>query len=151
MPYKRIVVGTDGSETAEKAVDEAIELASKLGAELEVVNAFKPVSAAELERMRAEIPDREFKFAAEPSVQSEHLLAKVVEKAERAGVKARRWSHGDDPANFLLDVAAETGADLIVVGNRGMTGMSRFLLGSVPNKVSHHAPCAVLIVRTQED
>ena len=53
-----------------------------------------------------------------------------------------------DPADAILDVAEEQGADLIVVGNKGMTGAKRFLLGSVPNKVSHHAPCSVLIVRT---
>ncbi len=52
-----------------------------------------------------------------------------------------------DPATVLLD-EAERGYDLLVVGNKGMTGAARFLLGSVPNKVSHHAPCALLIVRT---
>ena len=53
-----------------------------------------------------------------------------------------------DPADAILDVAEEQRADLIIVGNKGMTGAKRFLLGSVPNKVSHHAPCSVLIVRT---
>ena len=53
-----------------------------------------------------------------------------------------------DAADAILDVAEEQAADLIVVGNKGMTGAKRFLLGSVPNKVSHHAPCSVLIVRT---
>ena len=53
-----------------------------------------------------------------------------------------------DPADAILDVAEETKADLIVVGNKGMTGAKRFLLGSVPNKVSHHAPCDLIIVRT---
>ena len=52
-----------------------------------------------------------------------------------------------DAADAILDVAEEQGSDLIVVGNKGMTGATRFLLGSVPNKVSHHAPCSVLIVR----
>ena len=53
-----------------------------------------------------------------------------------------------EPADAILDVAEEENADLIVVGNKGMTGAKRFLLGSVPNKVSHHAPSSVLIVRT---
>ena len=53
-----------------------------------------------------------------------------------------------DAADAILDVAEEQRADLIVVGNKGMTGAKRFLLGSVPNKISHHAPCSVLIVRT---
>ena len=53
-----------------------------------------------------------------------------------------------EPADAILDVAEEINADLIVVGNKGMTGARRFLLGSVPNKVSHHAPSSVIIVRT---
>ena len=53
-----------------------------------------------------------------------------------------------DPAEGILSVAEETKADLIVVGNKGMTGARRFLLGSVPNNISHHAPCSVIIVRT---
>ena len=53
-----------------------------------------------------------------------------------------------DPADAILDVAEQVNADLIVVGNKGMTGAKRFLLGSVPNKVSHHAPCSVIIIRT---
>lgn len=148
MPIKRIVVGTDGSESAEKAVDQAIELASVLGAELELVNAFEVPSPAKLERMRAEIPDPDFAFAADPANQSEMLLRRTAERAEQAGVKVRTWSQGGDPASYILDVANETDADLIVVGNRGMTGAARFLLGSVPNKISHHAPCSVFIAHT---
>jgi nucleotide-binding universal stress UspA family protein len=64
------------------------------------------------------------------------------------GVEAECHARKGDPADALLQVAEENGADLIVVGNRGMTGAKRFLLGSVPNKVSHHASCSVLIVRT---
>jgi nucleotide-binding universal stress UspA family protein len=64
------------------------------------------------------------------------------------GVEAESHARLGDPADALLEVAEEEGADLIVVGNRGMTGAKRFLLGSVPNKISHHAPCSVLIVRT---
>ena len=61
------------------------------------------------------------------------------------------YAREGDPADAILDVAEERGADLIVVGNKGMTGAKRFLLGSVPNKVSHHAPCSVLIIRTTRD
>ena len=60
----------------------------------------------------------------------------------------RRGYHRRRPADAILDVAEERDADLIIVGNKGMTGAKRFLLGSVPNKVSHHAPCSVLIIRT---
>lgn len=148
MSIERIVVGTDGSESANKAVDQAIDLAVSLNAELELVNAFEVASRAELERMRAEIPDPDFAFAADPANQSEFLLTRLADKAKTAGVEARTWSQGGDAASFILDVAKDTNADLIVVGNRGMTGAARFLLGSVPNKISHHAPCSVMIVQT---
>ena len=63
-------------------------------------------------------------------------------------MKVDTFAREGDAADAILDVAEETNADLIVVGNKGMTGTKRFLLGSVPNKVSHHAPCSVLIIRT---
>ena len=75
-------------------------------------------------------------------------LAEAAEVARRGGVAARTYARQGDPADAILDVAEERGADLIVVGNKGMTGARRFLLGSVPNRVSHHAPCAVMIIRT---
>ena len=71
-------------------------------------------------------------------------LAAVAE----AGVDVETYARQGDPADAILDVAEEQGSDLIIVGNKGMTGAKRFLLGSVPNKVSHHAPCSVLIIRT---
>src|ERR687897_218129 len=75
-------------------------------------------------------------------------LRGAAEKVEEAGVSVTAYAREGDPADAILDVAEERGADLIVVGNKGMTGAKRFLLGSVPNKVSHHAPCSVLIIRT---
>ena len=71
-------------------------------------------------------------------------------RADRGGRawRSRRYAREGDPADAILDVAEERKADLIIVGNKGMTGAKRFLLGSVPNKVSHHAPCSVLIIRT---
>jgi nucleotide-binding universal stress UspA family protein len=76
-------------------------------------------------------------------------LREAKEIAEGAGVKeVNVHPREGDPADAILDVAEERSSDLIVVGNKGMSGAKRFLLGSVPNKVSHHAPCSVLIVRT---
>ena len=69
-------------------------------------------------------------------------LREAAAQAEAAGVTAAVFAREGDPADAILDVAEERGADLIVVGNRGLTGAKRFLLGSVPNKVSHHAPCS---------
>jgi nucleotide-binding universal stress UspA family protein len=78
----------------------------------------------------------------------EATLSSAAEVAEAAGVPATTYPRQGDPADAILDVAEERRADLIVVGNKGMTGAKRFLLGSVPNRVSHHAPCSVLIIRT---
>ena len=75
-------------------------------------------------------------------------LKDTAEEVEAAGVDVNTFAREGDPADAILDVAEERDADLIVVGNKGMTGAKRFLLGSVPNKVSHHAPCSVMIVRT---
>ena len=68
--------------------------------------------------------------------------------AREAGVPGNVYQRQGDSADAILDVAEEREADLIVVGNKGMTGAKRFLLGSVPNQVSHHAPCSVMIIRT---
>ncbi len=75
-------------------------------------------------------------------------LKAAGEQIEEAGVEVHTHAREGDPADAILDVAEERKTDLIIVGNKGMTGAKRFLLGSVPNKVSHHAPCSVLIIRT---
>jgi nucleotide-binding universal stress UspA family protein len=76
------------------------------------------------------------------------VLESAAGSAKQEDVEARTHAREGDPADAILDVAEETNADLIVVGNKGMKGTRRFLLGSVPNKISHHAPCGVYIVRT---
>ena len=77
------------------------------------------------------------------------LLEAAQVEARAAGVEdVETFARQGDAADAIVDVAEEQRSDLIVVGNKGMTGAKRFLLGSVPNKVSHHAPCSVLIVRT---
>lgn len=144
---KRIVVGTDGSETADLAVDEAIELARMSGATLEIVSAYDPVPASRLREEAQAVPE-DVAHAVGPREDVNLRLEAAKGRANAAGVEAVTHPREGDPADAILDVAEETGADLIVVGNKGMTGARRFLLGSVPNKVSHHAPCSVLIVRT---
>jgi nucleotide-binding universal stress UspA family protein len=144
---KRIVVGTDGSETADRAVDQAIELAKLSDATLEVVSAYEPVPAERLRTEAQELPG-DVAHAVGPREDVNLRLDAVIGRAKAAGVEARPHPREGDPADAILDVAEEVDADLIVVGNKGMTGARRFLLGSVPNKVSHHAPCSVFIVRT---
>ena len=145
--FKSIVVGTDGSETASQAVRNAVELASTLGAKLELVSAYEPVPAQRLSEERRQAPE-DLQWAISPQEDVNATLAAAAEVARAAGVQVEVHARQGDPADAILDVAEEREADLIIVGNKGMTGTRRFLLGSVPNKVSHHAPCSVLIIRT---
>ncbi|MBA2349926.1 MAG: universal stress protein [Solirubrobacterales bacterium] len=145
--FSSIVVGTDGSDTAHRAVAQAVDLASSLGARLEIVSAFEPVSRARLREERQTVPE-EMQWMVNAREDVEATLREAAEQAEGSGVAVETHARQGDPADAILDVAEERGSDLIVVGNKGMTGAKRFLLGSVPNKVSHHAPCSVLIIRT---
>ena len=141
------MVGTDGSDTAAKAVSEATLLASALGASIELVCAYEPVPAQRLRHESRGVP-HDLEWMVNPREDVDATLRTASETVEAAGVPVTAYAREGDPADAILDVAEERGADLIVVGNKGMTGAKRFLLGSVPNKVSHHAPCSVLIIRT---
>jgi nucleotide-binding universal stress UspA family protein len=146
--FGSIVVGTDGSETAREAVRQAVELARLAGATLEIVSAYEPVSNQRLKDEATEAP-RDLQWSINPREDVDATLAEAAEEARVAGAaEVRTFARQGDPADAILDVAEEQGSDLIIVGNKGMTGAKRFLLGSVPNKVSHHAPCSVLIIRT---
>jgi nucleotide-binding universal stress UspA family protein len=145
--FRSIVVGTDGSDTARQAVREAVELAAALGASIELVSAYEPVAGQRLREQAREAP-RDLQWLINVREDVEATLREAAAEVEAAGVPVRTYAREGDPADAILDVAEERGADLIVVGNKGMTGAKRFLLGSVPNKVSHHAPCSVLIIRT---
>ncbi len=146
--FASILVGTDGSDTAKTAVRYAIDLARELGARLQIVSAYEPVSDHRRREETLEVPeDLQWMVNLREDVLAQ--LEEAKEDARIAGVtKVEAFARQGDAADAILDVAEEQRSDLIVVGNRGMTGAKRFLLGSVPNKVSHHAPCSVLIVRT---
>jgi nucleotide-binding universal stress UspA family protein len=143
----QILVGTDGSATAERAVGEAVSLAAAMGARLHLVTAFDPAPTPGQRDEREEAP-ADVAWSVSPRVTAETVLERGVAAAESAGVAVQAHAREGDPAEVLLHIAEEEAVDLIVVGNRGMKGIQRFLLGSVPNKISHHAPCSVLIVRT---
>jgi nucleotide-binding universal stress UspA family protein len=145
--FRSIVVGTDGSQTATEAVRQAVELARSVGARVEVVSAYEPVSSERL-REEAEQAPEDVQWMVNRREEVDATLAEAAEVAEHAGVEYATYARRGDPADAVLDVAEEQDVDLVVVGNKGMTGAKRFLLGSVPNKVSHHAPCSVLIIRT---
>jgi nucleotide-binding universal stress UspA family protein len=139
-----IVVGTDGSATAKQAVSEAVRLAQALGAPVHVVSAYQPshakVSGAPegAAKVWQPLPDDEV----------ERILTEAMAGIRLAGLEATSHAIRKDPADALLHVADEVGASMIVVGSKGMHGARRLALGNVPNKVSHHARCNVLIVAT---
>jgi nucleotide-binding universal stress UspA family protein len=145
--FSRIVVGTDGSETAAEAVRQAAELAKLSNANLEIVSAFEPVPQQRLKEESSEVPG-DVAHGVGPREDVNATLDHAAGGARNEGVETNTHPREGDPADAILDVAEETGADLIIVGNKGMTGAKRFLLGSVPNKVSHHAPCSVMIIQT---
>jgi len=145
--FKSIVVGTDGSETAREAVRQATALAKALGASIELVSAFEPIPSQRLRRRPRDVPP-DVEWTVNPREDVEATLQEASAAVGAAGVPVTSYAREGDPADAILDVAEERGAELIVVGNKGMTGAKRFLLGSVPNRVSHHAPCSVLIIRT---
>jgi nucleotide-binding universal stress UspA family protein len=146
--FGSILVGTDGSDTATTAVRYAIDLARQLDARLQIVSAYEPVSGQRLRHESLELPP-DVQWMVNPREDVLALLDQAAADAEGAGVtEVETFARQGDAADAILDVAEELRSDLIVVGNRGMTGAKRFLLGSVPNKISHHAPCSVLIVRT---
>jgi nucleotide-binding universal stress UspA family protein len=145
--FKSIVVGTDGSDTATQAVRQAVDLAGDVGAKIELVSAYEPVPEQRLREERRDAPE-DLQWAINPREDVDATLQAAAKIAREAGVMVDTYPRQGDPADAILDVAEEREADLIVVGNKGMTGAKRFLLGSVPNKVSHHAPCSVLIIRT---
>ena len=145
--FRSIVVGTDGSDTARKAVDEAIDLAKSVGASVYLVSAYEPVPQSRLREEARQMPE-DLQWMVNRREEVDATLSDAADIVREAGVDVESFAREGDPADAILDVAEERDADLIVVGNKGMTGARRFLLGSVPNKVSHHAPCSVLIVRT---
>jgi nucleotide-binding universal stress UspA family protein len=146
--FASIVVGTDGSETATTAVRHAIGVARSLGSKLLIVSAYEPVSDQRLRNELMQAP-KDLQWTVNPRADVLALLESAQREAQSDGVsQVETFARQGDAADAILDIAEEQGSDLIVIGNKGMTGATRFLLGSVPNKVSHHAPCSVLIVRT---
>jgi nucleotide-binding universal stress UspA family protein len=145
--FTRIVVGTDGSETAAEAVRQAVDLAKLAGATLSIVSAYAPISKRRVQDEQEAAP-ADVQHEIGPREDVNLILDAAAAAARKEGIEVQTHPIEADPAEAILNVAEQTKADLIVVGNKGMTGARRYLLGSVPNNVSHHAPCSVIIVRT---
>jgi nucleotide-binding universal stress UspA family protein len=121
--YKKVLIATDGSVTASHAAEVGMDVAKASGAEALLLHVGDPAGGKK-------------------------VLSQAEKAHSKSGVAIKTQSVSGDPADMICEVAEREGVDLIVIGNKGMTGAKRFLLGSVPNQVSHHAPCNVLIVKT---
>jgi nucleotide-binding universal stress UspA family protein len=145
-----ILVGTDGSSAAGAAVQRAVELALAFQSRLLIVTAYAPGPApSDPSGAAAHDPGAEPAWELHPRDEALELLTAAEQGARERGIgEVETFARVGDGADAILDVAEEQRCELIVVGHTGLTGATRFLLGSVPNKVSHHAPCSVLIVRS---
>jgi nucleotide-binding universal stress UspA family protein len=136
----RVAVGTDGSATASEAVKAATEMARRFEAELVLLAAFQDgggdTSGAE---------DPELQWASSPSARLHEILERTETEVRSSGVECRTLTGEGDPAEVLVRLAESCEADVLVIGNKGM---HRRVLGSVPNTVTHRAPCSVFVVKT---
>ena len=140
--FETVVVGADDSPTAAEAVQQAIEMVKLTGGRLHIVTAYKPQQFAS----GTSGVDQFLKSLGSNHL-ADSLLAELGSRARIAGVDAETHARTGAPADAICEVATQVKADVIVVGNKGMTGVRR-VLGSVPNSVAHQAPCAVLIAFT---
>ena len=142
--YTSIVVGIDGSPTAEIALARAIELAGESGARLHVVSAYEPAPA----RVTGGAPaGEEYQQSVSPSFKVDAVLEQALSRAGTKGVSVEQHAPKGAPADAIVAIAEQNDADLIVIGSVGMQGAKR-IFGSVPNKVSNRTPCDLLIVHT---
>ncbi|HEX2069458.1 MAG TPA: universal stress protein, partial [Actinomycetota bacterium] len=125
MAYRRIMVATDGSETANTALEKAARVASRCATELLIATAFQP-------------PNYDKDIAQE-------VLDYSREAARRFGVEAETEMQRGEPADVIIEIAQRRRADAVVIGNQGMEKARRFRLGSLPEQVAHYAPCDLLI------
>jgi nucleotide-binding universal stress UspA family protein len=141
-----MLVATDGSQTAGKAVSEAADIAAAAGARVHVMTAYQPLRAKVASRGTVDPEVAQWHLAEDSRADS--ILDAACAALRVRGIEAEPHARRGDAADAIIGLAEELGTDLIVVGNKGLTGARRFLLGSVSGKVSHHAPCSVLIVHT---
>lgn len=143
--YDKIVVGTDGSPTSLKAVAHAASLAAATGAHLHIAMVTPSIPVVVAPDMLL-LASAEWTDATDQATRA--ALDSAAEAAAAVGAEATTHQLSGDPADALLGLCDDIDADLLVVGNRGMHGARRFLLGSVSSRCAHHANRSVLIVHT---
>ena len=143
-----VLVGTDGSSAAGAAVQRAVQLASAFGCRVLIVSAYAP-GPAKPGPVAGDGSEAESRWAINARDETLELLRAAERGAHERGIaEVETFARVGDGADAILDIAEEQRCELIVVGHTGLTGATRFMLGSVPSKVSQYAPCSVLIVRT---
>jgi nucleotide-binding universal stress UspA family protein len=139
-----VAVGTDGSDRAANAVAFAIDLAKRYDARLVAISSYEPVSESRLLKELEDAP-MEIQWSINPLEDVEAILSSVESRALEAGLEVTTVASPGDPADVLVKHAGEEGADVLVIGNKGI---KRRILGSVPNSVTHKAECTVVVVKT---
>ena len=134
-----IAVGTDGTATANEAVRQTAEIARQFGAKLVLLSVFEDSPSGSAGE------DVELQWASNPAARVRSILERLGEDLKLEGIDTETRAAPGDPGKTLAKLAEECGADLLVIGNKGM---QRRVLGSVPNTVTHHANCSVLVVKT---
>jgi nucleotide-binding universal stress UspA family protein len=132
-----VAVGTDGSETASEAVKQAAEFARRFDAKLVLLSAFKdepPPTGTD-----------EAQWAYSPASQLREILSRTEAEINEEGIECTTLVDEGDPADVLVRLAGDCGADVLVIGNKGI---HRRVLGSVPKSVTHNADCSVFVVKT---
>jgi nucleotide-binding universal stress UspA family protein len=145
--YKVLVVGTDGSDTADRAVETAAEIARSWGSELHIVTAARASRSSTASASATGAPLVDSGAGAALLEEAAKNVGEQALKKHADGLAAEAHAAQGSADDVILSTAVEVGADLIVVGSKGMRGARRYL-GSVPNSVAHGAHCAVLIVKT---
>ncbi|ACY97857.1 MULTISPECIES: universal stress protein [Thermomonospora] len=147
--YRTILVGTDGSDSSFRAVEQAARLAADTGATLVLASAYHPMS----ERKRLSAADQlgDLAYKVQGATPAEDALRAARERAIAAGAKdIQEIAVEGDAVDVLVKVAKDRRADLMVVGNRGLNSLAGRILGSVPANLSHRSPCDILIVHTTD-
>ena len=144
MTYQTVVVGYDGSSDADAAVETAVDQVAADGT-VHVVTAFHPESDARLVQHLQQLPE-EFRDTYDPDAVERERQHMALVRLRARGVACTGHVVPDDPATAIIDVARREGADLVVVGSRGLGRMRRFVRGSVSARVASHAPVSVLVV-----
>jgi nucleotide-binding universal stress UspA family protein len=145
--YKKILVGTDGSESSFRAVERAAALAGDTDATLLIASAYAAMSDRDQRRASEALGEESYKVVG--SHPAEDILREAADLAGKAGAKSvDTVCQAGDPVDVLVDVIDKRDVDLCIVGNRGLNSLAGRFLGSVPANISHRASCDVLIVHT---